>query len=130
MIANKATVCRECGTTLPAGINFREVWSDDGETFLGNRCYNKCRKNGQVVELTPDDVKAHISPADPDTLIHVGGNVFEAKWNPYGSPFLDTDIIKRSGAKIVQELRRAEEPYGWMVLRFKLEAVAESEELE
>ena len=126
MRSDQPTICMLCGANLAAGITFREVRDTEGK-YLGDRCWNKCaRGRERRISLTEAEVIERIFPAEPESVTHAGNGIYEAKWSPFGSPFLDTEVIKKTpGAKITQDLHRAAEPYGYMVLRFKLEEVAE-----
>jgi len=127
MRSDQDSTCMLCGARLPAGITFREVRDANTGKYLGDRCWNKCaRGRDRMIALTEAEVFERVFPAEPESVTHAGGGIYQAKWSPFGSPFLDTEVIKKTpGAKIVEDLRRADEPYGYMVLRFKLEEVAE-----
>lgn len=127
MRSEKNSTCILCGANLPAGITFREV-KDTAGKYLGDRCYNACargRDKNKIV-LTEAEVIERIFPAEPETVIHLGNDVYQLKWSPFGSPFLDTEVIKKSpGVKILEDLQRAVEPYGYMVLCVAIQNVAE-----
>jgi hypothetical protein len=38
--SDKPTICRVCGTEIPAGKSYRQMY--DGEAYLGDQCYGRC----------------------------------------------------------------------------------------
>lgn len=49
--------CMYCGSFIPAGMTFRQVYDDKGN-LVGNRCFQKCKpkKNGGEVVMNENKV--------------------------------------------------------------------------